>query len=1239
MTQVAWATPARSRASMAALAVAFWAAFGADAAAQGSVASDRAALEAFYDATGGPGWANRTSWKTSAPLHEWYGVGTDGAGRVTSLNVRENGLTGTVPPALGNLAELDWLDLGGNALTGAIPATLGRLARLQGLILWRNELTGPVPAELGSLVELRLLHLGENGLTGAIPRTLGSLANLEELYLDGNELTGPIPAALGNPVSLRLLHLGRNGLAGTIPGTLGRLANLEELGLAGNELTGRIPAALGYLTELEWLDLGGNALTGAIPDTLERPAKLRRLSLWGNELTGPVPAWLGSLVELRFLHLGGNALTGAIPGTLGRLANLESLHLDRNDLTGPVPSPLGRLANLRTLALEHNPLTGALPRSLIGLSRLSRLDVTGTAVCAPADPAFQAWLATIDFHGDLCTAPPEPVGAIPAQTLTEEGPALGVSVAAYFSDPDDDPLTYAAASSHPGTVSVLVSGDTVWLVPGAAGTAAVTVTARDSEGLSAAQAMAVTVVATAAPQSDREVLEALYDATGGADWTDRTSWKTSAPLGEWYGVTLDDRGRIIALELEGNGLTGAIPPSLGNLVALRTLNLADNSLAGPIPGALAGLADLEWLTLAGNALIGPVPPWLGSLTALRGLLLWGNALAGPIPGALAGLADLEWLFLSRNALTGPVPPWLGNLTALRGLWLADNALTGPIPGSLGNLAHLEQLDLGGNRLTGGPFPAWLGNLVALRRLNLFDSGLTGPIPGPLRSLAHLEELNLAYNWGLSGRPPDLPARLERLDIFATSACAPAAWRDRLAAIEFGGRLCGDRGDVTIDVAVVYTPAARASAGGTAAMEALVDLLVAETNRGYEESGVRHRVALVNRSLVDYAETGNTRLDFVRLEDPSDGHLDEVHALRERVEADLVHLLVSAQSGIGGIADLYGPFGVTTHDSGGVVFAHELGHNMGLWHDRYQVHRHENPVSSHPAYGYVNPRGLTAGAPRSSRWRTAMSYSTRCADAALRCTPLLRFSNPRQGLDDDPLGVPFRVGSGVTGPADAVAVLNATGPAVALWRGRLGSGNRPPVVTGTLPDRRMALGRTLELDMSPVFRDPDRGVLGYTVSSSAPRVVTGVAAGARVRLTAVGLGRTAITVTATDPGGLAAVRTFTVAVSPQAPFTDHPLEPGITPVRAVHFTELRTRIDAARRAAGLGPHPWTDPVLSAGTTPIRLVHLRELRSALGEAYRAAGLPAPRWTDAVAMVGATPIRADHLMELRAAVLELP
>ena len=113
----------------------------------------------------------------------------------------------------------------------------------------------------------------------------------------------------------------------------------------------------------------------------------------------------------------------------------------------------------------------------------------------------------------------------------------------------------------------------------------------------------------------------------------------------------------------------------------------------------------------------------------------------------------------------------------------------------------------------------------------------------------------------------------------------------------------------------------------------------------------------------------------------------------------------------------------------------------------------------------------------------------------------------------------------------------------------------------------------------------------------------------------------------------------LGTAPQ-PFTDHPIVPGVTPVRAVHFTELRTRIDELRAAAeGLRRFAWTDPVLRAGVTRVRLDHLLELRFALEAAYAAAGRPAPPWTDAAPPVGGrTPIRAAHLMELRAAVIAL-
>ena len=103
-------------------------------------------------------------------------------------------------------------------------------------------------------------------------------------------------------------------------------------------------------------------------------------------------------------------------------------------------------------------------------------------------------------------------------------------------------------------------------------------------------------------------------------------------------------------------------------------------------------------------------------------------------------------------------------------------------------------------------------------------------------------------------------------------------------------------------------------------------------------------------------------------------------------------------------------------------------------------------------------------------------------------------------------------------------------------------------------------------------------------------------------------------------------------------TELTIVPGVTPVKAVHFMELRTRIDALRREAGLAPFAWTDPVLTAGVTPVKAAHLVELRGALGAAYAAAGRAAPPWTDAAPVAGTTPIRGAHVMELRAAVLAL-
>ena len=212
---------------------------------------------------------------------------------------------------------------------------------------------------------------------------------------------------------------------------------------------------------------------------------------------------------------------------------------------------------------------------------------------------------------------PRATGSIPAQALMVGGSAASVNVARYFTDADGDALTYTARSSRGGVVTAAVSGSSVTLTPVAAGAATVTVTARDPAGESASQTVAVTVRSSSTGTSDRAALEALYDATGGAHWTDSTNWKTSAPLGEWYGVTTDADGRVTHLDLFESGLSGPIPAALGDLSNLVDLILSYNALTGPIPAALGRLSRLEQLWLGVNDLTGGIPGWLGNLSSLR----------------------------------------------------------------------------------------------------------------------------------------------------------------------------------------------------------------------------------------------------------------------------------------------------------------------------------------------------------------------------------------------------------------------------------------------------------------------------------------------------------------------------------------------------------------------------------------------------------------------------------------------
>ena len=107
--------------------------------------------------------------------------------------------------------------------------------------------------------------------------------------------------------------------------------------------------------------------------------------------------------------------------------------------------------------------------------------------------------------------------------------------------------------------------------------------------------------------TERDALAALYNATGGADWTNSTDWLTGAPVGQWHGVTIDAIGRVSGLDLQNNALSGEIPVELGSLTNLEQLRLNGNQLTGEIPNALGLLENLALLHLSGNQLTGCVP--------------------------------------------------------------------------------------------------------------------------------------------------------------------------------------------------------------------------------------------------------------------------------------------------------------------------------------------------------------------------------------------------------------------------------------------------------------------------------------------------------------------------------------------------------------------------------------------------------------------------------------------------------
>ena len=241
---------------------------------------------------------------------------------------------------------------------------------------------------------------------------------------------------------------------------------------------------------------------------------------------------------------------------------------------------------------------------------------------------------------------------------------------------------------------------------------------------------------------DYRALVALYNATGGDNWTTKYNWdvtqdpNTNTVDNSWYGITIENQ-RVVDIRLGSNNLQNSIPSDFSSLSKLRALFISDNQLR-ELPANFGNLTQLTVLDLSSNQLT-ELPVSISNLINLTSLIIQVNQLT-ELPTNFENQNRLISLDLSGNQLT-ELPINFGNLSSLRSLALNNNQLT-ELPISFGSLISLEYLNIGLNQLT--ELPVSFGSLISLEYLNISLNQLT-ELPINFENLSSLRSLALNNN--------------------------------------------------------------------------------------------------------------------------------------------------------------------------------------------------------------------------------------------------------------------------------------------------------------------------------------------------------------------------------------------------------------------------------------------------------------------------------------------------------------
>jgi Leucine-rich repeat (LRR) protein len=329
------------------------------------------------------------------------------------LMASRNNLSGEIPPSICEGTTLQLLDLSYNNFSGSIPSCLvGNMSQLNVLNLKGNRLNGRLPDSLKQECALDAIDFSDNQIEGQLPRSLVACKDLEVFDIGNNQMSDNFPCWMSVLPKLQVLVLKSNKFFGMLgpsdPGDKNscEFAKLRIFDLASNNFSG--------LLVPEWFKSMKSMMTQYVNETLvmgneykllDHPyqftasitykgldmifSKILRtivvIDISNNAFHGAIPVSIGDLVLLSGVNMSRNSLTGMIPSQLGALHQLESLDVSSNDLSGEIPQELASLDFLSTLNLSNNKLEGRIPESpqfltFTNLSFLGNIGLCGLQV-------------------------------------------------------------------------------------------------------------------------------------------------------------------------------------------------------------------------------------------------------------------------------------------------------------------------------------------------------------------------------------------------------------------------------------------------------------------------------------------------------------------------------------------------------------------------------------------------------------------------------------------------------------------------------------------------------------------------------------------------------------------------------------------------------------------------------------------------------------------------------------------